>query len=195
MSVPASIQRDARPAVHRLDDQSALADVIELRTSAFIHSDPWEIPGYGRRPRVLPFLNENGDLPPGVHAAGWTEIEQRFGKGSEARVRALATLKHLHELAIHTGSLRNFYVFGSFVSAVPEPRDVDVILIMRGNFRLEDCPWESRAVFSHAAAEARYGATIFWLREGVLPGASMSEFLRVWQGKRDGTLRGILEIA
>jgi hypothetical protein len=143
---------------------------------------------------VLPALDEKGDLPPGVHAAGWKEIEQRFGTGSRARVRAWLTLKQLHELALRTGSLRNFYVFGSFVSSMPDPRDVDVVLIMAEHFRLEDCPWESQALFSHAAAEKRYGATVFWLREGVLPGASMSEFLRIWQGKRDGTLRGILEV-
>ena len=144
---------------------------------------------------MLPLLNENGDLPPGVHAAGWTEIEQRFGTGTKARIRALVTLKHLHELAIRTGSLRNFYVFGSFVSAVPDPRDVDVVLIMGDDFRLEDCPRESWTLFWHADAEARYGASVFWLREGMLPDAAMREFLRVWQTKRDGTVRGILEVA
>jgi len=143
---------------------------------------------------MLPPLNKNGDLPPGVHAAGWAEIGQRFGTRSSARLRALATLKHLHELAIRTAALKNFYVFGSFVSAAPDPRDVDVILIMRVDFKLEDCPRESRTLFSHADAEARYGASVFWLREGMLPGEAISEFLHVWQTKRDGTVRGILEV-
>jgi hypothetical protein len=144
---------------------------------------------------MLPQLNENGDLPPGVHAAGWTEIGQRFGTGSSARVRALATLKHLHELAVRTGALRAFYVFGSFVSATPAPRDVNLVLVMDGGFRLEDCPRESLTLFSHADAEARYGVSVFWLREGMLPDAAMREFLRVWQTKRNGTVRGILEVA
>ncbi|HXM81863.1 MAG TPA: hypothetical protein VN929_08030 [Burkholderiales bacterium] len=85
--------------------------------------------------------------------------------------------------------------FGSFVSAVPDPRDVDVVLVMGDDFRLEDCPRESRTLFSHADAEARYGASVFWLREGMLQDAAMHEFLRVWQTKRDGTVRGILEVA
>jgi len=144
---------------------------------------------------MLPQLNENGDLPPGVHAAAWTEIGQRFGTGSSARVHALATLKHLHELAVRTGALRAFYVFGSFVSAAPAPRDVDLVLVVDGGFRLENCPRESLTLFSHADAEARYGASVFWLREGMLPDAAMREFLRVWQTKRDGTVRGILEVA
>ena len=144
---------------------------------------------------MLPAANEKGDLPPGIHVAGWTEIEQRFGQGTATRTRAVATLRRLHELAGRTGALRNFYVFGSFVSEVPDPRDVDVVLIMSGGFRLEDCPWESRTLFSHANAEARYGASVFWLREGMLSEPQMREFLHAWQTRRDGALRGILEVA
>jgi hypothetical protein len=33
-------------------------------------------------------------------------------------MQAFATFKHLHDLAKRTGALKNFYVFGSFVSAV-----------------------------------------------------------------------------
>ncbi len=144
---------------------------------------------------MLPSSNENGELPPGVHRAAWSEIEQRFGQGSEARVRALACLKRVHELAVHTGALRNFYVFGSFVSAVPHPRDVDVLLVMDKSFRLEACLEESRPLFAHSEAQTRYGATVFWLREGMLTRLSMGELLLVWQTTRDGTVRGILEIA
>jgi hypothetical protein len=144
---------------------------------------------------VLPATNVDGDLPPGIHVAGWTEVEQRFGQGTATRIRAVATLRRLYELAGRTAALRKFYIFGSFVSEVPDPRDVDVVLIMSGGFRLEDCPWESRTLFSHANADARYGASIFWLREGMLSEARMREFFLAWQTRRDGALRGILEVA
>jgi hypothetical protein len=140
---------------------------------------------------MLPPSNEHGDLPAGVHAAGWKEIEERFGTGSRARSRAFATLRRVHKLASGAGALRRCYVFGSFVSAAAEPRDVDVVLVMSGDFRLEDCPPESRALFSHLAAQAWFGATVFWFREGTMP----DELMRAWQMKRDGTLRGILEVA
>lgn len=140
---------------------------------------------------MLPPLNQHGDLPAGVHAAGWKEIEERFGTGSKARSHAFAALQRLHELASGTGALRTCYVFGSFVSAAAEPRDVDVVLVMSRDFRLEDCPAESRPLFSHLAAQARFGATTFWFREGTMP----DHLLRAWQVKRDGTLRGILEVA
>jgi len=99
-------------------------------------------------------------------------------------------LKQVYELAAGTGCLKSFYVFGSFVSATPEPRDVDVVLVMTRDFRSEQCPREARPLFSHLDAQARYGASVFWFREGALP----QEFLDVWQVKRDGTLRGILEV-
>ena len=79
---------------------------------------------------MLPPLNDDGDLPPGIHGAAWAEIEERFGRGSAARQRAFAMLKHIHQLAIDTRGLRSFYVFGSFVSAATEPRDADVFLVM-----------------------------------------------------------------
>src|SRR3990172_11117052 len=117
---------------------------------------------------MLPALNNAGDLPVGIHPADWNEIEQRFGRNSARRVQAYAKLRHLHELAHRTGALVRFLVFGSFVSAAVEPRDVDVVLVMAADFRLEDAPRESRTLFSHSEADARFGASVFWLRDGML---------------------------
>ena len=143
---------------------------------------------------MLPVPNEQGDLPAGIHPVSWLEIEERFGRVGDTRVRAFARLRHLHELAGRTGKLRRFFVFGSFVSSAPEPRDVDVVLVMAEDFRLEDGPRESRTLFSHADAQARYGASVFWLREGMLSGPLMNDFLAAWQTRRDDGKRGIVEI-
>lgn len=145
-------------------------------------------------PQMIPALNENGDLPVGIHVTDWPELGQRFGTGSAARVRALAKLRLLHQLASGTGKLSRFIVFGSFVSTTAEPRDVDVVLVMAADFRVESAPRESRTLFSHADADARYGASIFWLREGMLPAPLEAEFFETWQTKRDGTKRGIVEV-
>jgi hypothetical protein len=118
----------------------------------------------------------------------------RFGSGSDQRARVYTTLRHLHELAARTGRLVRFIVYGSFVSAVAAPRDVDVLLVMSADFRLEDAPRESCTLFSHAHAEARFGASVFWVREGMLSQEMMNTLLETWQTKRDGTKRGIVEI-
>src|SRR5207249_1566768 len=133
----------------------------------------------------------NGDLPEGIHVSDWPEIETRFGKASEHRTRAYARLRHLYELASRTGRLARFIVFGSFVSATIAPRDIDVLLVMTADFRLEEAPRESRTLFSHAEAEARFSASVFWVREGMLPDQTMQMFIETWQTKRDGTKRRI----
>ena len=143
---------------------------------------------------MLPPFTESGDLPPGIYPAGWVEIEERLSKGTEARRRAFAKLRLINELARRTGHLARFLVFGSFVSTIEDPRDVDVVLVMAERFQLEMAPREARTLFSHADADARFGASIFWLREGMLPEHVMQLFLETWQTKRDGTRRGIVEV-
>lgn len=102
-------------------------------------------------------------------------------------------LKRVYELAAATGQMKRFIVFGSFVTAKPEPNDVDVFLIMHDTFDLDQLKGEARLVFDHSAAQARFGASVFWLRKlAALPneeGAVLG-----WQLKRDGTQRGIVEI-
>jgi len=70
----------------------------------------------------------------------------------------------------------------------------DVVLVMDDAFRLEECPIESRGLFDHAVAHARYGASIFWIRPGLLIGEGVEEFIAYWQLKRDGSRRGIVEV-
>jgi len=142
---------------------------------------------------VLPPFNERGDLPAGVHAAAWDELAERFGVGAVRQAR-LRTLRHLHLLVAATGHLERFLVFGSFVTSKDEPGDVDVVLVMGEGFVLEEAPRASRTVFSHAEADARFGASVFWVRRGILPDDEMSAFVDFWQTRRDGMKRGIVEV-
>jgi len=80
------------------------------------------------------------------------------------------------------------------VTAKEAPGDVDVVLVMAEIFRLEEAPRETRVIFSHADAHARFGASVFWVRRGILPDAQMAGFLEFWQTRRDGMKRGIVEV-
>jgi len=60
--------------------------------------------------------------------------------------------------------VRRFIVFGSFVTAKPAPRDVDVFLVMEDDFAVATVAGEAAAVFDHALAHDRLGASIFWMR-------------------------------
>src|SRR4051812_29622201 len=83
---------------------------------------------------ALPAFNQVGDLPPGVHRATLAEVLQRFGGGSVQRRAVAGRLKHVYQLAVSTGQLARFVVFGSFVTAKDEPNDVDIILLMEDSF-------------------------------------------------------------
>jgi hypothetical protein len=143
---------------------------------------------------MLPPFNERGDLPPGIYRAAWAEIDARFGTGPAARRRLAGTLRHVHALAMRTGHLERFLIFGSFVTDKELPGDVDVVLVMAEAFKLEEAPRESRTLFSHAEADARFGASVFWVRRGILPDGEMAGFLDFWQTRRDGVRRGIVEV-
>jgi len=49
-------------------------------------------------------------------------------------------------------------------------------------------------LFDHAIAQARYGASIFWARPSAILLEPLEEFIAAWQVKRDGSLRGILDV-
>ena len=92
-----------------------------------------------------------------------------------------------------TGRLRRFIVFGSFVTAKSEPNDVDVFLVMDDTFDLDQVAGEARLIFDHPAAQAYFGASVFWLRRlAALP--NEDEAILSWQLKRDGMRRGIVDI-
>jgi len=141
-----------------------------------------------------PEFNSAGDLPIGIHRASLAETLARFGAPLGQRNRCAQHLTHIYDLAQRANHLKRLIIFGSFITAKSEPNDVDVILIMDDAFRLDECPAEIRGVFDHAISQARYGASIFWVRPGLLIGESIDEFIAYWQTKRDGTQRGLVEV-
>jgi hypothetical protein len=111
----------------------------------------------------LPDLNEFGDLPEGRHVASLDEVLTRFGSGTPQRQAVSDRLRRIHSLALATGRLDRLVIFGSYVSDVAEPNDVDVILVMRNDFATENCPAESLALFDHTRADEELGASVFWV--------------------------------
>ncbi len=78
---------------------------------------------------MLPQLNENGYLPPGVHVAALDELVNRFGQQSELRRVQAESLCWLVDLAKQAG-IERVIVNGSFVTDTLEPNDVDCVLLI-----------------------------------------------------------------
>ncbi|MGH7169692.1 MAG: DUF6932 family protein [Gemmataceae bacterium] len=141
----------------------------------------------------IPAFNEEGDLPPGVHRATLSDVLERFGQGAVQRCAVAARLSRLYQLAVSTGHLARFVVFGSFVTAKADPNDVDVILLMEDSFDLAAATGEAALVFQHLEAEAHFGASVFWTkRSGALGGEQA--MIEYWQVRREVGQRGIVEI-
>ena len=84
-------------------------------------------------------------------------------------------------------------MFGSFVTAKREPADVDVFMLMEDGFDMGQLGGEARILFDHSAAQAHFGASVFWLRRVAALGGE-EQTIAGWEIKRDGTRRGIIEI-
>jgi len=144
---------------------------------------------------AIPAFNRTGDLPVGVYQVNLSECLQRFGEGSERRRHVSATLVEISQLANGTGKLDRIIVFGSYVTAKMEPRDVDIILVMNDDFDVEKCDASAQLLFDHNRADIQFGASVFWIRPAMLLlDESLESFIARWQLKRDGSRRGILEI-
>lgn len=142
----------------------------------------------------LPAFDSHGDLPEGVYHATLAEVIERFGYGTPQRELATTKLVHIYKLARRTGKLERFVIFGSYVTSKPAPNDIDIILIMRDDFREEDYTEEVLPVFNHLRAHDELGASVFWTRSGAVLLETVDEFIAYWQRTRDLTRRGIVEI-
>jgi hypothetical protein len=141
----------------------------------------------------LPDFNAAGDLPPAVHSVGLEDVLRRFASGSARRRVIGERLRRIYRVAAATGHLGRFIVFGSFITDEPTPNDVDVFLLMANTFEVGQLRNEAAILFDHAAAQAYFGASVFWLRRLAALGDEDVTTAH-WQIKRDGTRRGIVEV-
>jgi hypothetical protein len=142
---------------------------------------------------VLPEFTSEGDLPVGVHLAGWQEFQSRFGVGTPRRLWLFGRFQALVELAASTGQLRRVFIWGSFVTIKPVPRDVDTLLIMDEDFEVERVPVPARVLFDSIHSKLLFESDVFWARASI-----GEEVLQLWldtyQTSRNFGKRGIVEL-
>lgn len=142
----------------------------------------------------LPVFNSRGYLPEGVRQATLDEVVTRFGHGSPQRERITSGLEHLYGLAIATGKLLRFVIFGSYVTAKPEPNDVDIVLVIADDFTEQDYDPKSFPMFDHRRVQQELEASLFVIRPGFVIGETVDDFLSHWQITRDQSRQGLVEV-
>ena len=89
--------------------------------------------------------------------------------------------------------MARFVIFGSFVTSTVDPNDVDIFLLMADSFDAADLSGDAALVFDHAAAQAHFGTSVFWLRR-LAAWPNEQTAIEFWQLKRGGGRRGIVEV-
>ncbi len=126
---------------------------------------------------MLPHFNSDGDLPIGIYKVTLEEAVSRFGDGHLQRQEMTRRLSRIHWLAQKTGAIQHFLIFGSYVTEKTAPNDIDIVLIMQNNFRVEACLEETKQLFDHERAAREFGASIFWIRPSLLILETLNEFI------------------
>ena len=141
----------------------------------------------------LPQLNCAGELPAGVHQATMEEVMAQFGSGRCNDKLSTARLRRIFSSPGYAQTGTPHFLW-SYITAKPDPNDVDVVLVMRDDFDVPACEGESRPLFDHLRAAEAFGASVFWIRPTLRALEPLEEFIAHWQITRDQTRRGIVEV-
>ena len=143
---------------------------------------------------MIPPFEPDGNLPAGIHRAGWAETNKRFGTDSH-RKRLLGGL-HAVLKVLSAAGCTTAYLDGSFVTTKTVPSDYDGAWEMRGvNLQLLRNLEPLLFEFSNGRAgqKAKYFGEMFPAEYGE-SGSGMT-FLDFFQQDKDtGQLKGIVAI-
>jgi predicted nucleotidyltransferase len=97
------------------------------------------------------------------------------------------------DLAATNGKLRRAFIWGSFVTAKPAPKDIDILLIMDDDFEVDGVAAPAQAVFDSVRAKLLFESDVFWARSSI--GRELVElWLETYQTSRGFQKRGIVEL-
>ncbi|MEC4812994.1 MAG: hypothetical protein SAK29_06940 [Scytonema sp. PMC 1069.18] len=140
---------------------------------------------------MIPYFDENGNLPPGVHFCDWDEFKERFGYNLRRR-NLINGIEFVLKL-LKAAKCRTAYLNGSFVTSESNPQDFDMcwdrddvdIEYLRKNARL------LLNFYNSAAQKARYGGEIYPSDQPVDESTMSIEF---FQRDRQQNRKGIIAI-
>ncbi|MGC9971122.1 MAG: hypothetical protein ABSE56_11085 [Bryobacteraceae bacterium] len=96
-------------------------------------------------------------------------------------------------LAGASGKLRRVFIWGSFVTAKPAPKDLDILLIMEEDFEVDGIAAPAQAVFDSVRAKLLFESDVFWARASI-GHELLSLWLDTYQTSRSFRKRGIVEL-
>ena len=111
---------------------------------------------------MIPPFDDNGNLPPGIHWADWSEFKERFGTTRKRLIMIQGLATAMEQLK--AAGCRTIYVNGSFVTDEPKPNDFDACWDrddVDSNYLKTHAPTLLNLTDKRAAQKAKYGGEIF----------------------------------
>jgi hypothetical protein len=139
----------------------------------------------------IPPFREDGYLPDGLHLATEAEVIFRFGASSKRRRRLALRLRRWIELARQVGGQR-LLVDGSFVTAKPNPNDIDAVILLPPDFEQQVEQGTEAALELEEMLLTRRPEEIFAAEDGM----DWNEWVEFFSRTReaDGRRKGLVEI-
>jgi len=132
---------------------------------------------------MLPQLDANGNLPPGIHVSTVAEVLKRFGKPGRGRLLRTESLRAFIDQVRH--SVMGLYIDGSYTTTELAPNDVDVAPVLPQDFEFV----EANTARLHLI-KARFRALdIHWRKART---AELQSLIDFWSEDRDGRPKGIV---
>jgi len=147
----------------------------------------------------IPGLNQNGELPPGVHVATFSEIKTAFGLSTGRRKRLTEGLLKAVEMFKSAG-VQFILIDGSYTTDKADPEDIDGCWSASGNIKINKINpvfWNfsnsTEFQAQRAKAKDQYGLD-FFIAE-TLEGNSGKSFSEFFKTNRNGDRKGIIKIS
>jgi hypothetical protein len=142
---------------------------------------------------MIPAFLDSGFLPPGIHQATVTELEDRFARfeRSDRRIHIYAEIRRLFEAIRRISFIKRVFVAGSFVTAKPEPNDFDCLIVIDYElFPPEVRPFEYQVISRREARRIFRGDVV-----SVVEGTDLcGKYMQFFQSSRDGEPIGMVEV-
>src|ERR1043166_1522969 len=145
---------------------------------------------------MIPPFNDSGCLPEGIYDCMMEEAASRFGvfHSSDRRPQLWAkVIEFMRELTI-CDFIEAVLIDGSFVTATPEPNDIDLVVIAASSHDFSaDLPPTAYSLLAHHRVRSQFGFDIVVVQNGSENFKQAAAFFQQIK-QRPGMKKGILRI-
>lgn len=143
---------------------------------------------------IPPLDRRSGLLPPGEHEATLEDVERQFGGPSVQRRKAMKGLRHVIR-ELQGRGVTDVWIDGSFTTAKPRPRDVDVVYLRPRGANLSKWGEFANTPKMRELRKRKYLVDLL-LGPGfeIMPNGQVKSLIEFFQSDRQGRPKGVIKL-